>query len=286
MAIFSHSDCDADSVEILAEEGDPQEDLILHARHRKGAWMVDVRLDRDAELRLYNALGAHLWPGETNSASIDPEPIYTALVRRLVTEEVARVLPLHQSPQATVAACTGRPECGCFTHTQERAYAGLCVREGCDRNVLGQTHHAEHDPEPHDVGHPARPFSAPVHLTTEANCDVADCIDRHLSQEPATVADWSDRLWHGEETCNGFAKPGVLLTDVHAACGHLWAVHAVREAKPKPRLMAEVKPVKGILAGGISCGECSHLWSGHDDDADGCCGKVGNDWCECTRSAP
>lgn len=70
MAIFHHRDCDGDAVEILAEDGDPQEDLLLFTSARKGpARAVGVRLDQEAQARLINALQEHrrLWaPGEDN----------------------------------------------------------------------------------------------------------------------------------------------------------------------------------------------------------------------------
>lgn len=84
-----------------------------------------IKLDAADVDKLWAFLNRWLNQGATPPA--DPEPIYTALIRRLVTEEVARVLPLHQAPQASVP----EPD----------------AEDGWRRV----------DPEPHDVGHADEP---------------------------------------------------------------------------------------------------------------------------------
>ena len=66
MVIFTHTDCDRDSMQVRAEEGDPQEDLVVLFGNPRGRHPEGVRLDREAQKRLYNALGHHLSLGEDN----------------------------------------------------------------------------------------------------------------------------------------------------------------------------------------------------------------------------
>lgn len=133
-------------------------------------------LPRDEVVRLAGEL--HQWlyePGDATTA--DPEPIYTALVRRLVAKEVARVLPLHQPPQAELRCDYDCSHCeGDDDEEDAPRYAtntglSLCARGTCP----GVGQHLEHDegpgcsgctplgctdpqhgpvidPEPHDVG--------------------------------------------------------------------------------------------------------------------------------------
>lgn len=97
MAIFTHRDCDGDTVEVLADDGDSREDLILLYRNRTGQRSGAIRVDRDAVLRLSAALIE--WLGDT-TAPIAPNSLIDQLIVKRVAEEVARVLPLHLSPLA------------------------------------------------------------------------------------------------------------------------------------------------------------------------------------------
>lgn len=101
-----------------------------------------------------NAAGLTGWARWPADRSL-PEPPYEALVRRLVAEEVARVLPLHQASQAAVPACQCHDTEG---NSILRQYATntelpLCADPFCART----RDHAEHDPEPKAVGHPDAP---------------------------------------------------------------------------------------------------------------------------------
>lgn len=189
--LFEHVDEEGDSLRVLAVHATERNPAYLVFRNEdaKENDLVDVRHDRGKVLSLYNALGAWLWPGETNTATLaDPEPIYTALIRRLVTEEVARVLPLHQAPQAAVPERCGRI-----------AKPGVRLKDKCpDCGYIWMTHptHPEPDPEPHDVGHAEAP--AKPHPT-----------------------DWSDALF-GKAEYEGHG----LKFDYCTGCGHGWGTHA------------------------------------------------------------
>ena len=244
MAIFHHRDCDGDAVEILAEDGDPQEDLVLWAGFR-GAPAVGVRLDPDAQERLINALQEH-------RRSAAPEPQYSgseaeSLVRRLVAEEVARVLPLHQSPQAagyTAAPCSApllagqiladvHKECGYVWAMHKRAEPGPqhATNTGltiCEDLVCPQRgNHAEHDPEPQAVGHPEAPG---IDWTDKSGVRYEYCTECGHS--------WGAHSWgdvrHGCGAILGRARCGCeaihpngvqALVPVECECGHAWAVH-------------------------------------------------------------
>lgn len=222
MAIFNHTDCDGDSMEILAEDG---EDMVVLFFNQDGWRAGGIRLDPVAEERLYAVLAERLGERDDN---LGPEPIYTALVRRLVAEEVARVLPLHQSPQATVrcagtACCEPHPlDPQASVPEPDAEYGWLngpdfCTIQGCDRfPKLG--YHLEHDPEPQEVGHPVKPHTPSVHLTTEDDCKAAHCAAaRHLSERP--TVDWSDKLFGKAEYAPG------LSFDYCTSCGHGWSSH-------------------------------------------------------------
>lgn len=155
-----------------------------------------VRRDRDDVRNLRDALNRWLDEQQRNDPNpagrrAPAEPPYTALVRRLVAEEVARVLPLHQSPQA-VLRCDGTA-C-CEPHPRDpavREYAtntglAFCADTDCDQAGT----HAEHDPEPQAVGHPEAP-----------------------------AVNWSDKLFGSAEYPEG------LKFDYCVKCGHSWGAH-------------------------------------------------------------
>lgn len=145
MAIFKITDADGDGFDIC--ESDRRGTLRL-ALQPDSIW---TRLERGDVRNLRDALNRWLDEQQRNDPNpagrrAPAEPPYTSLVRRLVAEEVARVLPLHQSPQAAVheyATNTG---------------LGLCTDTACtypfDHSAES---HAEHDPEPQAVGHPEAP---------------------------------------------------------------------------------------------------------------------------------
>lgn len=144
-----------------------------------------IKLDASGVDKLWARLGE--WRNQ-GSAPTDPELIYEALVRRLVAEEVARVLPLHQSPQAAVErlanALVVPPEA--VHEYATNTGLPLCIDHNC-REVRD---HAEHDPEPQAVGHPEAP-----------------------------AVDWSDKLFGCAEYPEG------LKFDYCTSCGHSWGAH-------------------------------------------------------------
>jgi hypothetical protein len=114
---------------------------------------------------------------------------------QLMAEQLARVLPLHQAPQAAVPA-------------------PLCTLPGCDK-FPASSEHFEHDPEPRDVGHPEP--------------------DGEDDWEPLIGTTWHNmslsaagRLWdeNAAALCDGVRPLGVDADDECPACAHLWAVHA------------------------------------------------------------
>lgn len=292
MAIFTHTDRDGDEMEILqAMYSGPA--LLVHTA--TGDRAISVRIPRSDVLRLANALD--LWLNSegvrVSAPAEDQEPIYTALVRRLVAEEVARVLPLHQAPQAAV------PEPDAEAGWEEAP--DFCTIVGCERfPKLGD--HLEHGPEPKEVvpvhcvwpncGHPRDMHGRGS--STGCNCGV--CPGFTTDPEPKEVghperpsaADWSDRLWNGGASCDAVLKPGQILAAVHPECGNLWAVHKVA---PKPRLMSEL-PKRPRVAGSVYCPDCRHLWCDHSQDTDGCSSEMGGRTagertvCECRRVHP
>lgn len=259
MAIFEHTDCDGDAVEILAEDGDPQEALVLWAGFGK-ARAVGVRLDPDAQERLINALQEH-------RRQAAPESQYSGsvaetLVRRLVAEEVARVLPLHQSPQAAALACECArgvhshvfrpcPNCDCQAfpepEPQHASNTGLVI---CEDLVCPQRgNHAEHDPEPKAVGHPEAPG-----------------------------IDWTDKSGVRYEYCGG--------------CGHSWTRHGVGAGNCNVRVHTRgeyaecgceairADQVQTLVP--VEC-ECGHAWAVHGQYGLRGCGVLP---CPCWRAVP
>lgn len=158
MAIFEHEDNSGDAFEI----GDSPRagELALYWAEDNASY---VNIPRGVVRSLRDALNRWLDEQQSrdpNPAGLRPESVYSGsvaetLVRRLVAEEVARVLPLHQSPQAVGWVLPDRmrpqePEPQHATNTGLR----LCIDPGC--SVPAATH-AEHDPEPKAVGHPEAP---------------------------------------------------------------------------------------------------------------------------------
>lgn len=115
-----------------------------------------------------------------------------ALLRALVVEELTKVLPLHQSPQAALRCdydCSHCHDDDADSPVHEYASntgLALCVDPFCDMGV-----HAEHDPEPQAVGRP------------EAPIELGELIARTLSSNYCNecLHSWSR---HGEfgDRCN------------------------------------------------------------------------------------
>lgn len=147
MAIFEHEDSAGDAFKIT---GSPRVgELALYWAEDNASY---VNLPRSVVRDLRDALNRWLdeqQRHDPNPAGSNTAPPYETLVRRLVAEEVARVLPLHQSPQA---AMVPDPDA---EHGWAKA-PGFCTIEGCKLTVT-TTDHLEHDPEPKAVGHPEAP---------------------------------------------------------------------------------------------------------------------------------
>lgn len=211
-SIFYHEDEDSDAL-TLVRSTTRLGALYVHT-DRSGA-RQSVRLERGDVRSLRDALNRWLDEQQRNDPNpagrpainsqrdvVVPEPIYTALVRRLVAEEVARVLPLHQSPQAALRCdydcshCHGDDE---DDSSAAHEYATntdteLCTTPGCELTKLGMDRHAEHDPEPKAVGHPEAP-----------------------------AVDWSDKLFGKAEYPEG------LKFDYCVVCGHSWGAHGFND---------------------------------------------------------
>lgn len=138
MTIFGHVDSDGHSIELLAKSGDPQEDMLLLYRHRWGS-IGSVRIDREAALRLYNALGEYLYP--VHRAEAPNGSLIEDLIAKAVKDQVAAILPLHLSPVAYVPEPDAEdgwqrsePEqapshCGECSHPWQAHTLGVCWSE-------------------------------------------------------------------------------------------------------------------------------------------------------------
>lgn len=62
MMIFGHRDCDGDTVEVLVDTGDYQEDLVFLYSNSSGSRAGGVRFDRQTVLRLRVAIDEYLYP--------------------------------------------------------------------------------------------------------------------------------------------------------------------------------------------------------------------------------
>lgn len=132
MAIFTHTDDDGDSLEVLEQSAAVLEISSVTSRYGRA---IAAYVDRDAALRLHNALGEWLYPVHTPEYA--NRSLIEQMIERAVRDQVAAVLPLHLSPVATAR---------CETHCLvQHDYAG---------NEVIHDAQAQDDPEPHDVGHP------------------------------------------------------------------------------------------------------------------------------------
>jgi len=202
-SIFKREDRDGDELDVYRGNAGA---LTFHATEHVDHTLISVHLDRTAVLRLRDALTA--WIGDQD----DPRPVpnYTTPVdvHTMIIETLARVLPLHQSPQASVPA-------------------PLCTTPGCDR-FPESSGHFEHDPEPHDVGHPG---------------SAADSL-----------------LWdeNAAPLCDGVRPLGVDADDECPACAHLWAVHAA----PAPSAPRQLVGCECGHRWGVHGGSKCHAWDG------------------------
>lgn len=290
MAIFEHTDIDGDRLEVSKAPEDWSEvhrgSLAFMVTRHSNEQTSALPRHRVRDLR--DALNR--WLDEQQSRDPDPagrrpEPQYSGsvaetLVRRLVAEEVARVLPLHQSPQAALRCrrCGARPDgahedCAgdiraCqYIRPSDPGYAqlpaehrpqecpeyatntglSLCIDPGC--SVPAATH-AEHDPEPQAVGHPEAPG-----------------------------IDWTDKLGVRYEYCGG--------------CGHSWSRHGVGAGNCNVRSAIgrgvptecgceaiRADQVQTLVP--VEC-ECGHAWVVHGQYGLRGCGVHG---CGCSRAVP
>jgi hypothetical protein len=158
MAIFTHTDDDGDSLEVLAQASN----ILWFRVDQDGEGPSGAYVDRDAALRLHAALGEWLYPVHTPEYA--NRSLIEQMIERAVKDQVAAVLPLHLAPVATYAATpAGTPGCECGHaadyHSEENGcchwYTGDQEFCECTRGLGGLESDAflEADPEPHDVGH-------------------------------------------------------------------------------------------------------------------------------------
>lgn len=292
MLIFGYTDHEDDRLQVeTRESGDFLAFRIPEDRdNQMDARGVDI--PRNEVLRLYSALGEWLYPVHTPEGP--NRSLIEELIAKAVKDQVAAILPLHLAPKPFV------PFTSCACHDSQ-GHSVLpdpepeqCRGEyGCD--ALG-THAAYGsgcgrlgDPEPRDVGHveePAKPYQRP---------------------------------------CDAPMEPGQRLSDVHEACGFLWALHKVippadapqsrcegcksgnhphvfkpcerpgcecRETVPEPehgRLMTEL-PRRTRPRTAPKCLDCLHGWGEHMGGI--CWGMTpmqerdGEAGCTCTRERP
>jgi hypothetical protein len=176
-------------------------------------WAVRLA-DRTSVRYLHAFLGRFL--GETRlpshvatPAQLTPADV-RAIVAEAIAEERARVQPLWQAPQAAEGA-------------------RFCELPGCPKFPYTEKHF-EHDPEPHDVGHPEpepicdRPIPADVHQASRCTFCGWLWAQHHwevivpgcwLCQAP-----WTDGHGQPGDPCAG--APRQLIG---CECGHRWGVH-------------------------------------------------------------
>jgi hypothetical protein len=215
VTIFTHTDSDGDELEVLVDEGDPDESLILWAtpRYSRNSPQVGVRLSHDRVSALRDALTDWLNEAtEPTSAPVTPE-----MVRAMIAEAV---MPFRRSPQTYVPEPDA--EAGWTS-------SGLkfCERYNCRQFNLKP--HLEH-------GDPVVP---PVE-----NC--ADC--GHARNDHGDGFCWGGTsvIDHATCACALFAlspppKPVALpyCTINSGGCGHSWGQHT--GGKCKARQMTGLK---------------------------------------------
>lgn len=258
--IHVHKDVDGDELEIVEAYDDHEGELVFNVLPKVGP-DAGVFAPREQVQKVYEALGAWLFRTGTGpvKALNNPEPLYAALIRRQVAEEVARVLgtvtPLHSSPQATVPLLSE---------------SVFCVTPNCDR--FNSAAHLEHDLELSDVvpvmctrpncGHPrdmhGNGFSAA--------CNCGDCPEFTSDPEPHDVGHAESPTEHRPQECPGLP-----------ACS---------EGEPtKPRLMAELpRRTPSVVNRGTLEMRCDKEGCGHhraDHGAAHCWGNSSGPECTC-----
>lgn len=265
MAIFEHEDNSGDAFEIV--DSPRAGELAIYWAEDNASY---VNLNPAAVNRLHAALGQWLAGNNiTMRSAVRPEPPYETLVRRLVAEEVARVLPLHQSPQAAVrcdgtACCTPRPM---DPEPQHASNTGLplCTDPFCRQT----TPHADHDPNYCRGGYGCDPDV--IHPAFGPGCGRPDPEPKAVGHPEAPGIDWTDKLGVRYEYCT--------------ECGHVWGIHAPDDSRPgcvatlgKGRCGCEaIRPERPT-----GC-ECGHAWVDHGRFGVRGCGVL---FCECSRAVP
>lgn len=211
MSIFTHTNGDGgDSMDVyVTDSGTIEFHTAIH-----GQYGSSCRVPKEDALRLYAAIGEALYPVHTPEAP--NRSLIEQLIEKAVKNQVAAVLPLHLAPMADRwgyvdadgRTCRG----GCDFNAPHVKYGSSCGAprpdepaycriDGCTFPSTPGAVHFEHDPEPHDVGHPG-----PV------DGDITP--DSATGSKAQAMAKWEAELQR--DATHG---------DYCAPCGHAWRAH-------------------------------------------------------------
>lgn len=241
---------DDTSHDLWAEEYDSHPGQLFIGVEQEDGKSTCLLVDRDTVLRLHAALGEWLYPVHTPEAP--NRNLIEQLIERAAKDAVTAILPLHLAPASichakdcdtarhlTAPVCTIPehqtdrwgyvdaqravqpavcPDCGQTRgeiHQCDTDASAYCRIDGCTFPSIPGAVHFEHDPEPHDVGHP----EPGIVMNPNISCTCHDADGNSTLPEATTTGRWEAELRRD-------AGKSVPLPYCNAkGCGHSWARH-------------------------------------------------------------
>jgi len=217
-------------------------------------------LERRQILELHGVLGE--WLAET-PARTAPQGLTEDRVRELIAEALKPVVqPLSRRLREDLDRWVADSE----------GYARYCEIPGCTE-FPGAEAHFEHDPDPHEVGHPEPASACRCHDANGNSIDVTEALCHRAAPEGA----------HEAARCT--------------FCGWLWSRHSPHPAAPRQVITLKCElckqpwtdghgqpgdPCAGAPKQLVGCG-CGHGWGVHDETG---CARARNGGCTCDRIPP
>lgn len=214
MNIFKHTDGDGDYADVRSYPGQGGNFLRIHVQAVGGSGEA-ADVDREAALRLYNALGEWLYPAHT--PDVPNKSLIEQMIAKAVEDLTTAVLPLHLK---TVETVTPERPCNALLRPGKR------LMDPCPSCGFPWVWHLPAYPLPPQASPPTPeecPGGTPLGCTDPAHAGPADPEEpaehgRLMTELPRRTRPrlqmaWDDVLWGGQPSGHC------------GACGHAWVGH-------------------------------------------------------------
>lgn len=265
MAIFTHTDQDGDSLEVIERTKDTLTVSVTGYMKRRTA---QGDLSREAVTQLHAALGEWLFPSYSGAPD---SSLLERMVRQAAQDAVSAVLPLAARPGAGHQTVIGSGPCGdCLQGNHPHVFRP-CERPGCQCPEF-------RDPEPRDVGHPepGPTWDDQLWNSPEPSGPVGPCREPALADvrlsDPCQACGYLWALHRAEPPVCGCIRTGAPIGEQCPDCAH-WHRTDTRCMHPR-----EVQVPRRL----VGC-ECGHGWRVHSRWNDGECTADG---CGCGNKPP